>query len=327
MILRSNRVVGVLAALGVLAAALLFGGRPAAAAPLQSQGSPSLVISEVYDPVGGDQQAQWFEVHNVQPAIAYPLNGLIVATGGNQMTISTTAEIAGSGYALFVFDPDAVGKGLVTPVDSAAPVISVQGLGGLDPQADALILYTPDKFIIDEVNWGTPKPDWVNYDPGVFFSPGLAPLQPGEGSWGRTPEDRDTNGGHVPAGDWTRHATPSPGGALAAVQASDFLLGWTNIAGGLSSLLLWAAFIAIAIIAYRFERRHNRATYWQLLLLAPSGILFYTVIVIREFSVGRTALTSEEKWLSFPVLAVSALFCLVAVGIFRNAVRSLPEGN
>ncbi len=305
----------------------------AVAAPAAS-GSPSLVFSEVYAPVGSDPAHQWFELHNTRSNTRYPLNGLILATGHNQVTLSTAEVITGSGYVLFVFATDAISHGLVVP-NPGAQVIAVPDLGGLDPQADALILYPPvpgpDKsLIIDQVNWGTPNAGWPNYN-AALWQPGLTPLTVSadeqQRSWGRTPSDQDTDQGHSAGGDWTLHEIVSPGDKVAGPAASEFLGFWTNWVGGLSSLLLWAAFVIIAIIAYRFERLRDTRTYWQLLLLAPSGILFYTIIVSIGFSNGRTALNNSEKWLAFPVLAVSAVFCLAAVGIFRNVARSLLEGE
>ena len=329
-------VVAVAVLLGALIAPLpaWAGAADSAAGAPAASGSPSLVFSEVYAPVGSDPATQWFELHNTRANIRYPLNGLILATGHNQVTLSTAEVITGSGYVLFVFATDAIAKGLVVP-NKGAQVVAVPDLGGLDPAADALILYPPvpgpDKsLIIDQVNWGKPSPNWPNYN-AALWPTGLTPLAvSADGrarSWGRTPADQDTDQPHAAGGDWTLHEILSPGGKVTGSPPSEFLLLWTNVAGGLSSLLLWAAFIIIAIIAYRFERLRDTRTYWQLLLLAPSGILFYTIIVIIGFNQPGAALTNEQKWLSFPVLALSAVFCLIAVGIFRNVARSLLEGE
>jgi hypothetical protein len=310
-------------------AILLTAPRAAVAAPLAAAGSPSLVFSEIYAPLGSDSSTQWFEIHNLQSAAAYPLENLILATSSKQMTVRSSVVISPAGYVLFVLSPDAVSKGLITPM-RGAQVVTASELGSLDPRADALIFYTPDKtLVIDQVNWGKPDHAWLNYNSDMW-DPGLAPLDLSTGSrlrtWGRTPSDRDTNLGAAPAGDWTQHETPTPGGRVSPPPQSDFLGPWTDWAGGVSSLLLWAAFVIIAIIAYRFERLRDTRTYWQLLLLAPSGILFYTAIVIIGFS-QKGGLTNDQKWLSFPVLALSALFCLIAVGIFRNVARALLEGE
>jgi hypothetical protein len=313
----------------VLLMAVVLAPAPVAAAPPAVAGSPSLVFSEVYAPPDSDPAGQWFEIHNTQPTIRYPLNGLILATGQRRLTLETTQVITGGGYTLFVFSPDAVSRQLVRPARNAQ-VLAVPDLGNLNPVSDALILYSPDGQVIDQVNWGMPDPAWPNYDPDMW-NPGLDMTVLATGNkdrtWGRTPADQDTNQARPPNGDWTIHEVASPGGRVPPISPTPFLNEWTNVAGALGSLLLWAAFVIIAIIAYRFQRLRDTNTYWQLLLLAPSGLLFYTIIVIIGFSQPGAALTNEQKWLSFPVLALSALFCLIAVGIFRRVARTLLEGD
>src|SRR6476620_2452344 len=181
------------AALALAALAILLAApRAAAAAPLAAAGSPSLVFSEIYAPLGSDASTQWFEIHNIQPGAAYPLENLILATSSKQMTVRSSVVISPAGYVLFVFSPDAISKGLVTPM-RGAQVVTVPELSGLDPRADALILYTPDKtLVIDQVNWGKPDPAWLNYNSDMW-DPGLPPLDLSTGSrlrtWGRTPAD------------------------------------------------------------------------------------------------------------------------------------------
>jgi hypothetical protein len=329
---------GRIALAGSLAAVLLVLGllllpRPALAAPVPSQGSPSLVFSEFYAPQDSDEHTQWFEIHNIQPTFSYPLDGLVIATSGRRVTLHTPLVISGTqaggtgSYVLFVFSTDAVPRGYV-PAVPGAHVIAVPDLGKLNPAADALILYTPDgSLVINQVNWGTPDSTWLNYN-NDLWNPGLLPIDPTKCptcTWGRTPGDHNTNLPRPPDGDWTQHAIPTPGGAVGPPPQPAFLGGYTDWAGAISSLLLWAAFIIIAVIAYRFERLRDTRTYWQLLLLAPSGLLFYTAVVIIGFGQRGGSLTNDQKWLSFPVLAISALFCLIALGVFRNVSRTLLE--
>src|SRR4051794_30947930 len=160
--------------LALLAAAFVLprlAGAAGPAAPAHLP-SPSLVFSEVYAPAESDPSAQWFELRNVNPntKVQIPLNGLILATARNQVTLSTTQVITGGSFTLFVFAPDAVAKGLVTPAKGAT-VIAVPELGGLAPNADALILKPPigsAALVIDEINWGPPLPAWVNYTEGLW---------------------------------------------------------------------------------------------------------------------------------------------------------------
>jgi hypothetical protein len=335
--LTPRRTRGVSAFLGVIALLLGlvgFAPTPAAAAPA-ADGSPSLVIYEVYAPVGADPQSYWFEVYNTQPRTQYPLNGLVIATGSKMITLKTTDVITGGGFALFTLAPDAIQRGLVRQPPPAAKVIPVPGLAPLDPSSDALALLTPDRsLVIDQVNWGKPSEAWPNFAllKEMLWSPGLDPLDAVKDkglTWGRTPPvpaSIDTNNARPPSGDWTKHATPSPGSKVPPIPQKGILGAPTDYAGAAGSLLIWASFLIVAVIAYRFERLRDTRTYWQLLLLAPSGLLFYTYIVVQAFSQGR-ALTYDERWQAFPPVAVTALLCLIAVGIFRNVARSLLEGE
>src|SRR5262249_47428452 len=133
-------------------------------------------------------------------------------------------------YVLFVFAPDAIAHGYVSAVPGAR-VIPVPELVGLNPQADALMLYTPDGYlIINQVNWGTPDKTWLNYNSNLW-NPGLAPLDPATCpacTWGRTPADHNTGLPRPPAGDWTQHSIPSAGGTIPGARPTDFLGADTN---------------------------------------------------------------------------------------------------
>ncbi len=318
----------------ILAAILWGAASGVAAAPLAR--SPGLVISEVYAPVGSTPDKQWFELHNIRTDATYPLNNLILGTSAVSVTLQTTMTLGPNlpgppgvaSYVLVAFSAEGVRANNPGRISATQRILEMPALGGLNPQADALLLYTHDGMLIDQVNWGTPQPDWPNYS--ALWNPGLTPVTDPTRSWGRTAPpggDRDTDTGD--GGDWTIHETLSPGSRVAPPPASGefYLGGLSNWIGVISGLLLWGVFILIGVIAYRFERLRERRTYWQLLLLAPSGILFYTYIVAQGFASGRAALSDSEKWLSFPILAASAVACAVAVAVFQNVARGLLEGE
>lgn len=320
-------------ALCVLALLVLGSGPPALARPLRAPltTSPGLLISEVHAPVGSTPAQQWFELFNQRTGSVYPLNGLMVGNSAISVTLQTPLVLTGGTYLLFAFDAGAVRAQYNLPASRAiVEVPEPLKSQGLNPAADALMLATPDgSLIIDEVNWGPANPAWTNYNAGLWNT-GLAPLDNPRYSWGRTfppgaPTDTDTGDGQ----DWTIHKTLSLGTTIPPPrQNQELFLGLvSNWVGVISGILLWAAFIIVGVIAYRFERLRETRTYWQLLLLAPSGILFYTYIVAQGFASGRAALTDDEKWLSFPILAASAVACLLAVAVFQNVARSLLEGE
>jgi hypothetical protein len=293
-----------------------------------------LLISEVYAPVGSAADAQWFELFNMRPAAAgaYPLNGLILGTGVLSVTLQTTEVLTGGRYVLFAFNPDSVRAALRLPANRTIIEVPEPLKGqGLNPAADVLTLYTPDgSLVIDSVNWGLPNDSWPNFAAVVQEPVNLPRLENPAYSWGRTwppgaPTDTDRGDGV----DWTRHKTLSPGVAVGPPPpfTGPFLGAFTDWIGVVSSVLLWAAFIIVGIIAYRFERLRETRTYWQLLLLAPSGILFYAIVVFIGFNQTPPVLTDEQKWLGFPILAASAVACLLAVAVFQNVARSLLEGE
>jgi hypothetical protein len=325
----------------ILVLAWLLAGTPSggvAAAPLAR--SPGLVISEVYAPRGSAPEWQWFELHNIRNDASYPLDGLLLGTSSISVTLQTTMTLGPNlpgppgvaSYLLVAFNAAGVRARFAGLVAPTAPILELPALGGLNPEADALLLYTHDGMLIDQVNWGTPQLDWPNYRPEMW-NPGLAPLPAGTAlrSWGRTMPggigDRDTD--TAANGDWSIHDTLSLGRRVAppAQNRSFFLGSLTDWIGVVSGFLLWGVFILIGVIAYRFERLRETRTYWQLLLLAPSGILFYTIIVAIGFGQVPPVLTDDQKWLSFPILAASAVACLLAVAIFQNVARGLLEGD
>jgi hypothetical protein len=325
----------------ILALAWLLGGTGsggvAAAPPARS---PGLVISEVYAPRGSAPEWQWFELHNMRTDASYPLDGLILGTSSVSVTLQTTMTLGPNlpgppgvaSYRLVAFNANGVRAHFGALVAPTTPILEVPTLGGLNPEADALLLYTRDGMLIDQVNWGTPQPGWPNYN-AAMWNPGLAVLEESAPprSWGRTMPggigDRDTDTGAT--GDWSIHQSLSLGRRVGPPpqNRSPFLGTMTDWIGVISGFLLWAVFILIGVIAYRFERLRETRTYWQLLLLAPSGILFYTIIVAIGFAQLPPVLTDDQKWLSFPILAASAVACLLAVAIFQNVARGLLEGD
>src|SRR5207237_2986950 len=90
------------------------------------------------------------------------------------------------------------------------------------------------RLAIDSVNWGTPDQGWPNFSliKDALLSPPLHPLDLGKDdklrSWGRTPEEQDTN----TVADWTVHETVSPGGKVAPIRlttaTTPLLNDWTN---------------------------------------------------------------------------------------------------
>ncbi|PZR97756.1 MAG: hypothetical protein DLM69_09415 [Candidatus Chloroheliales bacterium] len=295
-------------ALVALMLALLTFARSAAAA------SPSLVINEVYAPVEGDPAVQWVEIYN-RSDIPLLLDGWKLRTAQNEYPLPTVT-ISPTGYLLVTFSRVGVMAQFSTILPEGA-VIADLGLnaGTLNPSADMLALISPAGLIVDQMNWGQPDSKWKYYN-AALWPTGIAPLTDPSKSIGRTwsSEGKDTDS----PGDFSVHDTYSPGGpVMAAADPTPFLKEPTDVISWAAGLLLWLAFIVAAFIARRLQNLSGQRTYWQALLIAPSGIAIYTIIQGLAFSQGR-ALNDSEKWTGFTILFLSAVLCFYVIAIFSQ---------
>ncbi len=303
-------------ALAVMVVALLgFAGSAAAA-------SPSVVINEVYAPMGGDASAQWVELYN-RSNIPLLLDGWKLRTAQNEYPLPAVT-ISPTGYLLVTFS-----RAGVLAANSTLPngvVIADIGLaaGTLNPKADLLALVSPAGLIVDQMNWGSVNGSW-KYASSAPWSPGIDPLTEGSLSIGRTwsTEGKDTDS----PSDFTVHDPPSPGGKSPfAKDPSDLLGRPTDYVSWAAGLLLWLGFILAAFIARRFQALSGQRTYWQALLIAPSGIVIYTIIQGLAYGQGR-AMNDGEKWTGFTILFLSAVLCFYVIAIFSQIAKRYLEAS
>jgi Lamin Tail Domain len=302
-------------ALAVMLLALLgFAGSAAAA-------SPSVVINEVYAPVNGDASAQWVELYN-RSNIPLLLDGWQLRTAQNEYPLPSVT-ISPTGYLLVAFSRAGVTSRFTLP---AGAVIADLGLdaGTLNPQADLLALVSPAGLIVDQMNWGPVNSSW-KYASSAPWSPGIDPLTDPTKSIGRTwtSEGKDTDS----PSDFTVHDPPSPGSKSPfAKDPSDLLGRPTDYVSWAAGVLLWLGFILAAFIARRFQALSGQRTYWQALLIAPSGIVIYTIIQGLAFSQNR-AMNDGEKWTGFTILFLSAVLCFYVIAIFSQIAKRYLEAS
>ena len=304
-------------ALAMMLLALLgFVGSAAAA-------SPSVVINEVYAPVNGDASAQWVELYN-RSNIPLLLDGWNLRTSQNQYPLPSVT-ISPTGYLLVTFSRAGVTSRFTL---TNGVVIADLGLdaGTLNPQADLLALVSPAGLLVDQMNWGPVNSSW-KYASSAPWSPGIDPLTDPTKSIGRTwtTEGKDTDS----PSDFTVHDPPSPGGRIKpAADPSDLLGTPTDVTSWIAGILLWAGFIMVALIARRFQALSGQRTYWQALLIAPSGIVIYTIIQGLAFSARPVrAMSDSEKWTGFPVLFLSAVLCFYVIVIFSQIAKRYLEAS
>lgn len=208
---------------------------------------------------------------------------------------------------------------------------------GLNRQSGFLVLRNAKGDAVDSVNWGTVAngPADVKFWKAPAFvsgAPWVTAADPktsavsilADNSLERRPSGMDRD---VPA-DFIRQPFPSPGTVTepsATAAAYALFIDWTNVASLGGGLLLWIAFIFVALIARRFETLTQQRAFWQAMLVAPSGILFYIVVQSYGFAQRGSMLPNEQMW-GFTVLFISALLCLGLVFLFRQRAKNILEG-
>ncbi len=292
-----------------------------------------VVINEVYFAYLANDPAphQWIELYNNRVSEWMRLQGWRLETSQGQVRLPEML-LPPQGYAIVAssreqFLTDHPGyPGLVVSPLEAWP--------GLDPRNDFLILRNAQGDPVDALNWGQ-----ASGGPGdvrLWNNPAFAP---GGGVPWLLNKDKTVRNDHslerkvvgrdldLPQ-DFMRQPFPSPGtvNPPATTRAAQLLLiDWTNVASFAGGILLWVAFVYVALIARRFEALTHQRTFWQAMLVAPSGILVYNIIQAYGF-LSRGAMNDREKWWGFSFLFGSALLCTVLAYIFRRRARRILEG-
>jgi hypothetical protein len=103
----------------------------------------------------------------------------------------------------------------------------------------------------------------------------------------------------------------------------------THAVSVIGSAMLWLTCVIFAIIARRYELVLHKRTRWQIMMLAPSGLLVYTIMraVACIFS-GQVKLSIGQAWISYLFFFASGLLCLmVAVAFYRAVTPSRGGGR
>jgi hypothetical protein len=292
----------------------------------------AVVINEVYPALMAADPApeQWVELYNRTGDWQKLENWSLETVAGNYMLLPTI-ELPPDGYAIIAASLDWFQS---THPGYLGVVVSPAAWSGIDLANGFVVLRNQNGDPVDFVNWGDPtllaaQPagvklwDKPSIPPGAgwIFKDGNLQV---DHSLERRPVGMDRD---VPA-DWFRQPFLSPGtvyppSATGSEQA--LFIDWTNVASFAGGILLWIAFVYVALIARRFQALTRQRTFWQAMLIAPSGILFYNIVQGYGFLV-RGQMSDPEKWWGFVVLFVSAVLCTVLVFIFLQRAKSILEG-
>ncbi len=293
----------------------------------------AVVINEVYPAFLSPNPAphQWVELYNRTADWQKLENWSLETVAGVYMTLPPIA-LPSNGYAIVAASTS---QFLADYPGYPGLVVSPASWSAIDLRDGFVVLRNQNGDAVDHVNWGDPTAKgtapadvklWANpalpAGAGWIFDKNKA--MQADNSLERRPVGMDRE---IPA-DWVRQPFPSPGtvnqpSATRAAQA--LFIDWTNVASFAGGLLLWIAFIYVALIARRFEALTQQRTFWQAMLVAPSGILFYNFVQGYGF-LARGSMNDTEKWLGFVVLFVSAVLCTVLVFVFLQRARSILEG-
>ena len=91
----------------------------------------------------------------------------------------------------------------------------------------------------------------------------------------------------------------------------------------LGGLTFWLGFLALGLVAKRYETVFRKSTAWLFLALAPSGVLLYALLVVVRIS--ETGMV--EKLVAYFALALSGLLCLAGAARFHGVLTMLVKGG
>ncbi len=94
------------------------------------------------------------------------------------------------------------------------------------------------------------------------------------------------------------------------------------------AIFLWGTFIFLALIARRYEIVFHKQTRWQVMLIAPSGILIYVVLCAVAYSMAQVMMSTTQRWIAYSAFFLSGLFSMGgALQFLQLVLPSLKKGS
>lgn len=93
------------------------------------------------------------------------------------------------------------------------------------------------------------------------------------------------------------------------------------------SIFLWINYALFGLIARRYGQVFGTATYSTLLMLAPTGILVYTLFLVLKATpiLASPAATQIGEWIAYLSLVASGLFCLIGIARFSRVLGQVTK--
>jgi hypothetical protein len=93
------------------------------------------------------------------------------------------------------------------------------------------------------------------------------------------------------------------------------------------SITLWISYALFGLITRRYQQVFGRATYSTLIILAPSGLLVYTIFLILKATpvLDNPELAVRVQWIAYLALLASGLCCLIGVARFASVLHQVTK--
>lgn len=100
---------------------------------------------------------------------------------------------------------------------------------------------------------------------------------------------------------------------------------YSHIMAIISGLIFWAGFFIFGMIAYRYSKVFGKQTFYLFMMIAPSGILLYSLLLIVKISVtyNNTGLNNIIQITAYLFFVLSVLLTLISILRFNNILDSL----
>jgi len=89
----------------------------------------------------------------------------------------------------------------------------------------------------------------------------------------------------------------------------------------IAAILLWITFILFGVIAKRYEMVLRKNTGWQFIMVAPSGILVFALIMLySSIFAGKLKMGITEAGIAYGLFLLSGILSLIGAVNFRRVV-------
>ncbi len=187
------------------------------------------VYYDVETPERGEEgDNEWVEIYN-QTNVPLDISNWEICDNTSCDTIPAgTPTVSAQGYAMITNNPNTASATGTAPWYLPPGVVYIplgENIGnGLHNDADMLVLKRPDGVVIDQMNYGTPDPSWVNYaayQSGIW-DPGATDVAEGN-LLARIPSGYDTD----QASDW-HEITPPALDLIYPDEGASYTWYWTH---------------------------------------------------------------------------------------------------